>query len=253
MSRADALFQILNGLGPRVEQQLFFILDFQISYKTDICTVPVEICIKPTLLNGTVNIECFQTIINQPIPIQHFLNSKHYTDFEHGISQENNPVPQTDFDFLWKKINSFIKSNMSKYSDSSMLPIVICTPFISSVQCVEFLASQAKVSDLRRSVFNTMFSVDDFVECVNRFKEIIPNTNAIYNFYKPLVCWTCNNDFKCDFHKSNGTRTFCCSKTNSEYLASTLCDLYKTIKSKIFVASIPPQVQSMVPQQQLYY
>ena len=102
-TRIDALSETLTRNIEIIQKQIFFIIDFQICYKTDEYTIPIEISIKPFLgLRIPDVIESFHQILNQQIPIQCYLNSKHYSDFEHGIT------PQT----IKKDIRDIIKATM---------------------------------------------------------------------------------------------------------------------------------------------
>ena len=242
MKRSDHLYNILTKFPQLIDKQIFFILDFQLCYKTDEFSIPIEICIKP--MGNIPQIESFHCILNQTIPIQHYLNSKHYSTFEHGITNQNNPSNQTDYLQLWRKMSQYIKDIMNQYSENKLLPIIIATPFRSSISCIEYLSIQAKIEDVRKTVFSVMFSVDDFIECMNKFNENngYMNTNSIYNFYKPMLLFDVDSSYQCDFHKKVHPRSFCCSKANCEYLVSSLFSYFRQARNKIVqiaVANMP--------------
>ena len=250
-TRIDALSETLTRNIEIIQKQIFFIIDFQICYKTDEYTIPIEISIKPFLgLRIPDVIESFHQILNQQIPIQFYLNSKHYSDFEHGITPQNNPTSaaSTDFVYLWKQMNQYIRNIMVKYSDPACSPILLTTPFKSSLQCIEYLAAQAKIDDVRKTIFNNIYSVDDFIECMNRFKDpnAYRNTNSIYSFYERMIFYEPSEEYKCDFHKGKKElRSFCCSKANCVHLEQSLSILLNTTIPKI----INPNGMNMMQQQ----
>ncbi|ELP87496.1 hypothetical protein EIN_097830 [Entamoeba invadens IP1] len=248
MTREELLLQTLQGLKTNIERQPFFVIDFQFSYKTDVATMPVEVAIKPFLLGSSQQYDGFHQIINRPVPFQYFLNALHYTDFEHGVSSENNPVTQTDFETLWKKMNAFVREKAIQIGQSGMQPIILATPRLASEQCIDCIATLAKVQDQKRGVFKTIYAIDDFINAINKLVQHEINSIEIFNFYKPMF-GDCDKSCMCSFHQTHMKKSISCSKTNTEYFTVALYYFYKNVKQTLDQLFQPPQPvkQQVVP------
>ncbi|KAL7719743.1 Maelstrom domain-containing protein [Entamoeba marina] len=220
------LTKVLTDMKENVGLQIMYIIDFQIHYKTESFTAPIEVCIKPFTLVPTESIPSFHEIINDQTPLDHCLNALHYSSTEHGITPENNPSSPTNYEQLWRRMNAFVRDNSSKHKDKSPTPIILCKPLIGSFQCIEFIAKKAK-QESRKSAFKTIYGIDDLLGYIYHVQNIVPNINAIARIFQPLITWNSDAQFKCEFHKKHGDRPFCCSKTNVEYLKTAVVTAFQ--------------------------
>ena len=223
---ADALEKRLAQQD--VSRQLFFVVDFQLCYKTEAQSVPAEVCIKPfNFINTPSDVAPFHAILSQRVPIPHILSAKHYTDTEHAIPSDLEP--DTDYAVLWKRMNDYVRESTTRFKDTAT-PVFLCKPFHATLQCLEHITASAK-QDLQRSAFRLLYPIDDLIAFINATQKITPNVNLIARFFQPLFLWDCSTDFCCEYHKDHGRREFRCSKTNTEYFCRSLCELARPLIS----------------------
>lgn len=224
--RINFLRQRLQNPFEAKTRILFFTIDFNIAYSTEIETVPIEVGIVPfTLFDGPMKSNYFHEIINDIIPTSYQLRAKQRSTFEHGISVENNPAIHTSYDVLYDRMTSFImetyKTKMQGKGSGS--PILISSNFSQTIQCIRYIAKQAgKINYIGGSVFSQMISYEDFIQYYYISKGISIPIDVIPQSVYKLLSNDVNEEYYCDFHKENRPRHFSCAKVNATYFADVL-------------------------------
>ena len=234
--RIEFLAQTIQNPFEVKTKILFFAIDFNIAYSTEIDTVPIEVGIVPfTLFDGPMRSQFFHEIINEIIPSSYQLRAKQRATFEHGISAENNPAIHTSYEILYDRMSAFImetyKSKIQGKSNGT--PILIASNFSQTLQCIRYIAKQAgKLNEVMGSVFSKMISYEDFVQYYYISKGISIPIDVIPQSVYKLLNDDVNEEYYCDFHKEKRPRHFCCAKVNATYFADVMFRYFNVLNEE---------------------